>query len=145
MSKKFEPSHDIGSYNDSFTTFDVTLHVIPYLHLHPGHGRAMAERGSVYTGWALPSPNWSTSQRLSRRGSRRGSSVNTQPRRASFFIHMCYMLFKVKFGEGLVRLNVNGIFRQQCMVFRASVNRKARQAMAKLARIILAKAWSGLV
>ena len=26
-----------------------------------------------------------------RRGSRRGSSINTHPRRASFFIHMCYM------------------------------------------------------
>ena len=64
---------------------------LPYLHLHPGHGRAMAERGSVYTGRALPLPNWSTSQRLSRRGSRRGSSVNTHPRRGSFFVHMFYM------------------------------------------------------
>ena len=62
---------------------------IPYLQLHPGHGRAMAERGSVYTGRALPSPNWSTSRRPSRRGSRRGSSVNTHPRRASFFLFIC--------------------------------------------------------
>ena len=35
--------------------------------LAPGYGRA---RGSVYTGRALPSPNW--------------SSVNAHPRRASF-------------------------------------------------------------
>ena len=41
------------------------------------------------------------------------------------------MYFKVKFGDGLVRLNVNGIFRQQCMIWQASVNRKARPAMAK--------------
>ena len=117
--------------------------VLPYLHLHPGHGRAMAERGSVYTGRALPSPNWSTSRRLYWRGSRRGSSVNTHPRRASVFVHMFYMEFEVKFGEGLVRLNVNGIFSQQCMVCRVSINRTARLAMAKLARVILAKAWSG--
>ena len=70
-----------------------------------------------------------------RRGSRRGSSVNTYPRRANFFVHMCYMQFKAKFGEGLVRLNVNGIFRQQCMLCRASVNWKARSAMAKLVRL----------
>ena len=70
------------------------LRLIPYLHLHPDHGRAMAERGSVCTGRALPSPNWSTSQRLSRRGSRRGSSVNTQSGRASFFVHMCYNKLK---------------------------------------------------
>ena len=31
----------------------------------------------------------------------------------------------------------------KCKIFRASVNRKARPAMAKLASIILAKVWSG--
>ena len=36
---------------------DKAVSHIPYLHLHPGDGRAMAERGSVYTGRALPSPN----------------------------------------------------------------------------------------
>ena len=62
------------------------------------------------------------------------------PSPSELFVLMCYMYFKVKFGEGLVRLNVNGIVRQQCMICRASVNRKARPAMAKLARVILAKA-----
>ena len=53
------------------------------------------------------------------------------PSQSELFVHMCYMYFKVKFGDGLVRLNVNGIFRQQCMIWRASVDRKARPAMAK--------------
>ena len=53
------------------------------------------------------------------------------PSPSELFVHMCYMYFKVKFGDGLVRLNVNGIFRQQCMIWRASVNILARPAMAK--------------
>ena len=53
------------------------------------------------------------------------------PSPSELFVHMCYMYFKVKFGDGLVRLNVNGIFRQQYMIWRASVNRKAHPAMAK--------------
>ena len=32
---------------------DSETNLLPYLHLHPGHDRAMAERGSVYTGRAL--------------------------------------------------------------------------------------------
>ena len=88
---------------------------------------AMAERGSVYTGRALPSPNWST---LAKTVSARVKCKHT-PLASELFVHMCYMYFKVKFGVGLFRLNVNGIFRQQCMIWRASVNRKARSAMAK--------------
>ena len=76
-----------------------------------------------------------------RRGSRQGSSVNTHL--SELFCSYVLYVFKGKFGEGLDRLNVNGIVQQQCMICRASVNQKARPAMAKLARAILAKAWSG--
>ena len=82
----FSLTNDVLRRHDYFSLMMVPLHYPIYTCT-----LAMAERGSANTGRALPSPNWSTSQRLSRRGSRRGSSVNTQPRRASLFVHMCYM------------------------------------------------------
>ena len=86
----------------------------------------MAERGSVFTLAKLDNLAKTVSARISAR-----VKFKHTPSPSELFVHMCYMYFKVKFGDGLVRLNVNGIFRQQCMIWRASVNRKARPAMAK--------------